>query len=952
MATRDERPSYCGRASELKLLEDTIARAESGRLTSVIVEGEPGIGKSRLLSEARALARARGCQTLFGRAEELERTRPFGVMLDAFNGSTSGRDGACAAVVDLLNTKVGDRDPMTVTSDAGLQFQVIDGFLDLVEERAMSGPVVIGLDDLQWADPSSILALDALLRRLPYVPVALIAARRTAPREEPVDRLVDSLAARGATRIVLRQLSERDVEDLVVDVVGAQPGPGLLAKLSGTGGNPLFVIELVRALRSAGDIQIVAGRAEVAESSLPPTLGLTILQRLSTLSAGVLDLLRHASVLGSSFALLDLATVTSRSAFDLSAVLDDAFLAGVLADDGDRLCFRHDVIREALYADLSRGIRAGLHREAGHRLAAAGAPALQVAEQLVRGADKGDVAAIAWLTRAAREAAPTSPGVAADLLDRAIELKDTADEVGLAALLVDRADKLLWAGRIQEAEADCRTLLDLRHDEAAGVSARALLGRCLMADGRMHEALPQFETVYRSSVATGPERAASWGSASVAHVFLGQLDLAATAAQEARTAAAAADDEVTSSMALTALATVEIFRGRLDVALDLVDEGVRRADASDRGQGHRYVHHLARGHVLIELDRFSDARATLEKGMRASESLGARWSLAAYQFMLATERFSVGEWDEALDAVEAGFEWGEETGEQYNLVLGHCLDSLIALHRNDRRRAEQSTVAAEALARGGPRYRSHWALWTRSLLLEADGCMAQAFVTLQDCWKGLTDSGMAVEYPLLAPDLVRMAVRAGDAGLADQVTQVVSAVAEGNDVASLDAAAMRCQGLRDDAPETLSAAAEAYALGGRPLEEALAREEAGAAFASRGDRAAASQHYRSALILYERLAAVRDASRTLQALRALGVRPGQRGRRARPTSGWGSLTPAEEAVTDLVAQGLTNPQIGERLFISRRTVQTHLAHVFQKLQISSRTELATAVTRQQRLRSS
>ncbi len=322
----------------------------------------------------------------------------------------------------------------------------------------------------------------------------------------------------------------------------------------------------------------------------------------------MLDLLRHASVLGSSFALADLATVTSRSAFDLSAVLDDAFLAGVLADDGDRLCFRHDVIREALYADLSSGIRAGLHREAGHRLAAAGAPALQVAEQLVRGADKGDVAAIAWLTRAARDAAPTSPGVAADLLDRAIELKDPADEVGLATLLVERADKLLWAGRIREAEADCRALLDLRHDEAAEISARALLGRCLMADGRMHEALPEFETVYRSAVATGPQRAASWGSASVAHVFLGQLDLAATAAEEARSAAAAADDEVTSSMALTALATVEIFRGHLDVALDLVDEGVHRADASDRGQGHRYVHHLARGHVLIELDRFSDAQ--------------------------------------------------------------------------------------------------------------------------------------------------------------------------------------------------------------------------------------------------------------------------------------------------------------------------------------------------------
>jgi len=947
VAMGDGRPSYRGRVEELKLLEDVIDGAVSGRLTGAVVEGDAGIGKTRLLSEAMAIAQARGYQTAFGRAEELEHTRPFGVLVEAFGCSTSAPDPRRAAIGEMLATHVGERGPMTVTSDPGLQFQVVDGFIDLVEELSMQGPLVIGVDDLQWADPASILTLDALSRRLPYVPLAFMGARRLAPRVEQLDRLVASFVSGGARRFSLRRLRDQEVASLVADVVQAEPGPELLAGVSSTGGNPLFVIELVRALLDTGAIEIEAGRAEVAEISLPPTLRLTILQRLSFLPEEVLDLLRSASVLGSTFTLADLATVTSRSAFDLSPLFQEAFRTGVLDDEGDRVRFRHDVIREAMYADLSRGVRIGLHKEAGQRLAAAGAPALQVAEHLVRGAEHGDVDAITWLIRAAREAAPTSPGVAADLLDRAIELTDSAD-ADLDALLVERADKLLWAGRIPEAEDTCRRLLDRPHDPGPESSARALLGRCLMADGQMHEALPQFERVYRSPVATGPERAASWGSASVAHVFLGQLDQAGAAAVEARKAAEQAGDDFTSSMALTALATVEVFRANLDDALGLVDEGIRRADDSDQRLGHRYLHHLARGHVLIELDRFDAARSTLETGMKVSEQLGARWSLSAYQFMLAVERFGAGEWDEALMAVEAGLELGEESGEKYNLGVGHCLESLIALHRNDRQRAEQATSAAETqLARGGPLYRSHWAMWTRSLLLEADGAAAEAFATLADCWDALTASGMAVEYSMLGPDLVRMALVAGDHRIADEVAKSVAAVAADNDVASLNGAALRCQGLRDSDPEALRGAVDAYAQSPRPLELALAREEAGAAVAARtGDVDAAVELLDAALATYDRLDAARDAARTQQTLRGLGVRRGRRGVRQRPQTGWESLTAAERTVTDLVAEGLTNPQIGERLFVSRRTVQTHLAHVFQKLQISSRTELASAVTRQ------
>src|SRR5262249_22182592 len=182
--------------------------------------------------------------------------------------------------------------------------------------------------------------------------------------------------------------------ELVADAVGAEPGPALLAEAAGAGGNPLFVTELVGALMQEGTVRVAGGRAEVAHAALPPTLRLTIMRRLSFLPDQTLQALRAASVLGSSFSLTDLATITGESALELVGALDGAVRAGVVEDDGSRLRFRHDLIREAIYEDVPGGVRLGLHREAGQRLAAAGGSALQVAEHLARAAAPGDAEAI------------------------------------------------------------------------------------------------------------------------------------------------------------------------------------------------------------------------------------------------------------------------------------------------------------------------------------------------------------------------------------------------------------------------------------------------------------------------------------------------------------------------------------------------------------------------------
>jgi predicted ATPase len=477
-----------GRAVEAGVLGEALDVLASGRRAIILVEGEAGIGKTRLLTDTLDHAGGRGFQVSVGRGEELERTRPFAVVAGAFECARSSPDPRRAAIATLLTTHgVAAQGPITVTSDPGLLFRAVDAFVDLVEELALRAPLVIGLDDLQWADPSRLLTVSALARRLTGLPLALICCFRPSPRVPQLERAVDALRAAGAWQLTLRQLTQDAVTALVSEAVGAEPGPGLLREIAGAGGNPLFVTELLSAMRQEGLLQITDGRAEVAAMTLPPTLRLTILRGLSFLPEETLQALRSASILGCSFTLTELSMSTARTALNLSVALAEAIAAGVLADDDTRLRFRHDLIRDAIYEDLPGSVRLALHREAGQRLADAGASAAQVAEHLARGAIPGDVSAIEWLARAAREAATRSPDVAADLLGRAITLMDPTDSAR-DRLLAEQAGSLMWAGRVADSERVCRALLNRAHDPAADGPARTCLGLALLASGHPSDA--------------------------------------------------------------------------------------------------------------------------------------------------------------------------------------------------------------------------------------------------------------------------------------------------------------------------------------------------------------------------------------------------------------------------------------------------------------------------------
>ncbi len=407
-------------------------------------------------------------------------------------------------------------------------------------------------------------------------------------------------------------------------------------------------------------------------------------------------------------------------------------------------------------------------------------------------------------------------------------------------------------------------------------AVRICLGQAQLTQGQASDALRHLERAASSPACAGHERTAAQAWASYARLALGDLDGALTVAHAARSAAAAAGDHLSLSIAMASLALVCEFRGQLADALQLIDEAVSLADQSPGRIGHRYPLHAIRGWLLIELDRRQDARSSLSTGRQLSEDLGVRWPLPTYQVFLAFERFMAGDWDEALTELQAGFELAEEIGEIYSRVYADGVLALISFHRNDLSRADAAaSAAARDLACRSPGYRMTLAGWPRALILEAGGDLSRALATLAGAWDTCTRLGLVLEYPAVGADLVRLALAAGDLGRARAVSAAVTEVAAGNEVPWITGAALHCQGLVADDAELLQAAAAACARGSRPLQLALACEDAGAASARHGDLERARPLLDQALAIYERLHAARDLAR-IEAVAARG------GHQARP----------------------------------------------------------------------
>jgi DNA-binding CsgD family transcriptional regulator/tetratricopeptide (TPR) repeat protein len=879
---------------------------------------------------------------------ELERRWPFGAIADCLAIRESTADGRRAAIARLLQEEAPQGDGGSWFGDTpSTEFRVVEAFVDLVEELSARGPVALAVEDLQWADPSTLLVLHRLGRRIGRLPVMLVATARPVPRSVELAACLEGLRANGGTELALGPLDQAAVAELVQELVGAPLGPNLLRQVAGAGGNPLWVTELVAALLRDGSITRTDGTAELTAVGVPPSLPLTILHRLSFLAPTTLEVLRVGSVLGTAFAVTDLSRMLGRPTTGLLDAIDEAMAGHILDRRGVELAFRHDLIREALYQDLPAAVRRGLHLDAAHALAGAGAPPERVAEHLVRGASPGDPQAVAWLRQAAHHAAPRAPAVAVELLQRALELSPPADP-NRDGLLAEQAVSLVWSGHLGDAEAICGEVLGRAHDPALDGTLRLCLVQALVGRGRLEEALREAAAATASPTLSGVERARFQAFMAMAQTSSGQLQAAAQTAARAQAAAEQVGDDLAGAISLASLALVTNLGGDFTGALALAEHAVQRGDRSEGLQAHRFPLNLFLGGCLHELDRVEEGQAALQRGRRLAEELGAKRELPLYYWALAQGCFWTGEWDDALAECQACLELAEEYGMRlHGTLFSHSIRALIALHRGDLPAAERAVAAAEReLASTGPQLGFDWLGWSRALVLEAVAQPEAALATLGQTWERCAERGLFHTLPVLGPDLVRLARGAGDLGRAEQAASAVEAIAARNPgVATLTGVALRCRGLLEDDPEVLLGAVAAYRAGPRPLPLALACEDAAAALGAMGDLTRARLLLEDALAVYERLDASWVAARAEARLRPLGLRRGRRGPRGRPTSGWDSLTQTELKVARLVAEGLSNPEIAERLFISRGTVHTHVSHVLAKLGLRSRVGLAAEAAR-------
>jgi predicted ATPase len=362
----DPKRGLVGRSAELGQIRLAVRQATGGTGQAMLVTGEAGIGKTRVVAEGLDDASRLGVQVFRGAAEELERRRPFGAIADCLGIGGSPPDDRRKAIMRLLAEDVGGIGGGWFGETPQAEFRVVEAVVALVEELSTQSPVMVAVEDLQWADPSTLLVLQRLGRQVRQLPVLLVCTARPVPRSQELEGCLQGLRASGATELLLGPLDGAAATRLVEQLVGAPPGPSLLRQVAGAGGNPLFVTELVGALQRDGSIELESdGTAELTTVGIPAALPLLILHRLSFLAPATLELLQVASVLGSSFAVPDLSAVVGRPTAGLLAALEEAIAAGILESRGELLGFRHDLIWEALYQDLPAPLRRGLHLDAG-----------------------------------------------------------------------------------------------------------------------------------------------------------------------------------------------------------------------------------------------------------------------------------------------------------------------------------------------------------------------------------------------------------------------------------------------------------------------------------------------------------------------------------------------------------------------------------------------------------
>lgn len=919
-----------GRDEQLQMIGGFLERVRAGAGGVAIVEGAAGLGKTRLLAAARAAARTLSFRTGLGTAEPGHSSVELAVLMEAlFGGAESLVERAA----------LGSRDRSREEP-----FWLLQDVQTLLERAALRQPLLVCLDDVQWADAGCGFALRMLTQWLASLPVAWLIAVRPNQGAAQIRRALAELTTAGALTIRLTPLNASAVAEVAADVLGAPAGGDLLRTLADVRGNPFLIVDLLAGLREEKLVCVVDGRMRLVESRVPHRLEDSMRRRLSRVTPTGERVVTVAASLARQFTLNQIAAMARRPVTDLVDAVREVIDAGILIEQGGRLAFQHDLAREAVRSAVPETVRRALDREAAGVLLAGGALPVEVAAQLAASAEPGDVTAVRALAEAAESLGMTDPGASADIASVALSLGPSRHPLR-DPLVARRTVSLFAAGRSKEARAFADNALrqSLPAEQEAEVRLSLAAMFAISADDRADNARQGLSLAGLKA----DTRARLWASLFHNLLVAGRLDEGLAIESEVRTNVLASADLAAQYFFQIGRSAMEYQLGRFEPSLRLLD-GVDPELLAGFDDPRERLTRSYRSWLLSALDRVDEAMAVAEDGLASAQRDRQNWAVHVFETWKGRHLLHMGRLDEANALLEGRFRLADA-----HLIVG-VLDAAAVvalgrakLHLGDERGAhEVAEIAKVMLTTTAPVVR-RLAAWYLAVHAMASGDPSQAHRWL--CALGETER-LSV-FPLFPtevaddPLLVRMALAVGDDELAKAAAELAAHRHELNPgVPSVAGTAAHTRGLLHGSRGDLEQAAAILLTCPRPLALAAVLEDLGCARLADGDRSGAVDAFDRVLRICVDAGAARDAARARKRLRELGVR-----RRIqsldRPKLGWDSLTATELKVARLAAAGCANRAIADRLFVSPHTVNTHLRHVFEKLDIRSRVDLTRIVER-------
>jgi DNA-binding CsgD family transcriptional regulator len=944
---------FIGRRQELVALDEALDTLKTPRPRWAVVSGEPGIGKTRLLSELAARAAARRHPVYVGRGAELESELPFAIWVDALDDHVASLGER--RLEALIGDRVGELARVLPSAAApgagGLQderFHAYRAVRALLQRMAMGQPIVLILDDVHWADDASLELIAHLLRRPP--PAAILIALAFRAGQVP-NSLLAALEAAGrdglVTGIELGPLTQAEADALL----GAPAQPFLYRQ---SGGNPFYLEELARAGAPA------APDGEGADGvGVPPAVAAALGQEIAGLPQGARLLAWGGAVAGEPFDLDLAAGAAGLGEAEALAAIDDLLAARVAVptDVPRRYRFRHPLVRRAVYDGAGEAWRLQAHARAADALAARPGALAARAHHVEHSARVGDDSAAAVLEQAGHQAAARAPAIAARWFEAALRLLGSQagdDPFRRLGLLVPLAGALAATGRLERALDtldDALALVEMADLRVRLIAACAacenLLGRHDAAHARLRAALDALEDQHGAAAAALHAELAA--DALYDSDFVAMRGWAARAVETAR----ALEDRGLEALATALLCFAEYNLGHAAEAAAARQESAALLDALPDDQlALRLDAPYYLGFAEYFCERYYDSIRHLRRGINLSRAVGQGQFVVPMQVGLAHALETRGRLAEAAETADAALEAARLAGNRQLIGWALVADAWMAAAAGEIDRARTAGDEAIALLDGlddsvltRATHAHLGVMWLE--IGEVDRCLASFRAVGMPDFPSIEPGRRAWLYAVLArADLAR-----GDRAAAERWAARSEETLAGLDLPLAEAwllhsrAAIALAG--GDPAEAASlalAAAERAESVDAPLPAARCRTLAGEALAAAGRREDGVRELQRAEAELSALGAARYRDEAARELRRLGERVTARQRRG-GGEGLDALSGREREIAELVAQGRTNREIGAELFLSEKTVEGHLTRIFGKLGVTSRAEVAEVVGR-------